>query len=269
MEFLTLRTSDGARCKICLQGAHVCSWQPAGKPEQLFLSNRSKFSAGEAIRGGIPIIFPQFAGRGPLPKHGFARTASWTLQHQGRTPAGAAQAVLRLTENIARLRIWPHVFTAELSVELAGDSLRLDFSVLNNGDTTFSFTAALHTYLAVADIGMVSVQGLQGARYRDSAGGNGVENASTLRISGEIDRIYEAVSWPLTVHQAQQTLALDSHGLPDAVIWNPGPDAAVILADMEAGGDTRMLCVEAGAVLQAIRLTPGQSWRGSQTLSVR
>ena len=68
------------RPTVYLHGAHVTSWKPArDHDERLFLSERSEFRAGTAIRGGIPVIFPQFAAEGPLPRHGFARTSEWTL----------------------------------------------------------------------------------------------------------------------------------------------------------------------------------------------
>ena len=125
MDFLTLTARDGATVRICHQGAHVCSWIPAQGTEQLFLSKRTEFREGVAIRGGVPVIFPQFAGLGTLPKHGFARTAPWSLVQQGHTDDGAAQAVFRLKENIARLTIWPYVFTAELAVSVRCRSVTL------------------------------------------------------------------------------------------------------------------------------------------------
>ena len=72
--------SDGATALVALHGAHVLSWQPADGRERLFLSDRAVFDGQAAIRGGIPVVFPQFAERGPLRKHGFARTAPWTFR---------------------------------------------------------------------------------------------------------------------------------------------------------------------------------------------
>ena len=79
LDALELIAPDGARAVVALHGAHVLSWTPAGAPEQLYLSPKSEFTAGQAIRGGVPVCFPQFAARGPLPKHGFARTRPWQL----------------------------------------------------------------------------------------------------------------------------------------------------------------------------------------------
>lgn len=46
----------------------------------LFISSKAIFQEGKAIRGGIPVIFPQF-GPGPLPQHGFARNMKWNLEY--------------------------------------------------------------------------------------------------------------------------------------------------------------------------------------------
>src|SRR5436305_1852990 len=82
---LILVAPDGARAEIYLHGAHVTSWIPAGDGERLFLSASSAFRPGAAIRGGVPVVFPQFSDRGPLPKHGFARTSEWELVDDAAT----------------------------------------------------------------------------------------------------------------------------------------------------------------------------------------
>ena len=67
---LTLPCGDSLR--VALHGAHVLSWVSQGR-ERLYLSPHSVMDAHAAIRGGVPVCFPQFNQRGPLPKHGFAR----------------------------------------------------------------------------------------------------------------------------------------------------------------------------------------------------
>lgn len=268
MEQLILRAHDGAQTTITHHGAHVCSWIPAGGKEQLFLSKTSEFRAGAAIRGGVPVIFPQFAGLGALPKHGFARTSNWRLQRSGHTEIGAAQAVFELHESIATIALWPYVFRAELTVTVTGDSLDIALAVENSGDTAFSFTAALHTYLAVEDIADASVHGLTGLSYRDSATGaeNCVDTGETLRIEGEVDRIYAHVPAQLELRQGAQSTLIKSRGFSDAVVWNPGAVKAASLADLEPDGYRRMLCVEAGSIMHAVHLAPGEHWSGSQAL---
>ncbi|MBS1199048.1 MAG: D-hexose-6-phosphate mutarotase, partial [Proteobacteria bacterium] len=74
VEAVRLQTSKGASAIVSLHGAQVLSWIPAmGGGERLYLSERAVFQAGQPIRGGIPVIFPQFANFGSGQRHGFAR----------------------------------------------------------------------------------------------------------------------------------------------------------------------------------------------------
>ena len=52
-------------------------------------------------------------------------------------------------------------------MSLHGELLRTDLRIHNTGDEAFGFTAALHTYIEVLDIGVAKVRGLQGLRYLD------------------------------------------------------------------------------------------------------
>ena len=50
-------------------GAHVTSWVAGAAGEQLFLSSLAAFAPPKAIRGGIPICFPQVRGPCCSPAH--------------------------------------------------------------------------------------------------------------------------------------------------------------------------------------------------------
>ena len=54
--------------KIHHYGATVLSWIVDGT-EKLFLSSKAILDGTKAIRGGIPLVFPQF-GPGVLQQHG-------------------------------------------------------------------------------------------------------------------------------------------------------------------------------------------------------
>lgn len=270
MDMVILQARDGARAEILTHGAHVCSWVPAQGSEQLFMSQTSEFLEGVAIRGGVPIVFPQFSNLGSLPKHGFARTAIWRLVRSGQLEQGAAQAVFELQESAASLQIWPHVFRAELLVTVAEQNLQLDFSVVNNGDSALSFQAALHGYFRVLDIQQTLIHGLDGLHYRDTVTGedNCHQAVQELRIAGEIDNIYADVVSDITLEQPHQVLQLRQSGFTDAVVWNPGAEKGAQLADLEADGYRRMLCVEAASIMRPVVLAPGQVWSGMQLMSV-
>jgi glucose-6-phosphate 1-epimerase len=272
MKKILLTSSDGARVEIIDQGAHVCSWIPSNGEEQLFLSRTSEFREGAAIRGGVPIIFPQFAGMGVLPKHGFARTSEWQLLKNEVNQDGVAQANFELQENIARLCIWPYVFRAEFIVSVAANYLQLEFLVHNTGDTRFSFTCALHSYFKVEDTDKTRIQGLQGLTFRDSAHGQiqqGQQQESDLTITTEIDRIYANTHAPIVIAQPHQHLHLQQRGFNDAVVWNPGAEKGAQLSDLEPNGYQHMLCVEAARIVQPIALEPGMSWSGMQRMQVQ
>jgi len=55
---------DGTRATVSLHGAHVLTYQPPDQAPALWLSEHSRYEAGQAIRGGIPVIWPWF---GPHP----------------------------------------------------------------------------------------------------------------------------------------------------------------------------------------------------------
>jgi glucose-6-phosphate 1-epimerase len=260
---LTLHAADGARATIHAQGAHLSSWSDAAGTEQLFLSTRSGFAPGVAIRGGVPVIFPQFAAEGPLPKHGFARTQPWTLVEQR-----ADRARWALQDSAATRAIWPHPFRCELGVEIGGAQLRVSLNVTNSGDAPMIFTAALHSYLRVAAIEEVRVLGLKGLRYRDSANGNAehIERADQLAIVGEVDRIYFDAPAQLELIEPARRLHIEQQGFSDSVVWNPGAEKGATLADMEEHGYQRMLCIEAAVIGRPVHLAAGESWAGSQTL---
>jgi glucose-6-phosphate 1-epimerase len=260
---LELQSADSARALVHPQGAHLASWRSADGEERLFLSSRSGYARGVAIRGGVPVIFPQFADLGPLPKHGFARTADWTLEYQH-----GGHARWALQADAATLAIWPRRFRCDLSIAFGGQDLRMELGVTNTGDQPLAFTAALHTYLRVADIDGVRLLGLQGLRYRDKTRSDMdfTEDQAALAITGEVDRIYLDAPAQVTMIEGDRRLLVEQQGFTDTVVWNPGADKGAALADMEEQGYRRMLCVEAAVAARPVQLAPGERWSGSQTL---
>jgi glucose-6-phosphate 1-epimerase len=267
---VTLTAVDGAKAEIYLYGAQVTSWCPANNEEQLFLSERAEFCHGTAIRGGIPVCFPQFADEGPLLKHGFARISVWKLLRTEQL-GDLAQAVIQLEDSEATRAIWPHAFTATLTVIVGGPSLRLEFNVENTGATPFTFTAALHSYLRVADIATTVVEDLAGSCYSDAVTEVRKNNQinSALRFTGEIDRIYSQVTGPVRVRTPERDITVTSSGFNNVVLWNPSLTRCAALADMEPTGYQRMVCVEAAAITNPPTVAPSGTWYGTQELTTK
>ena len=269
---IALQSADGATAALQHHGAHLVSWRPASDGEErLFLSARSAYRPDAAIRGGVPVIFPQFAAEGPLPRHGFARTSEWSLLRTERLSNGAAAATLELRDSPATRAIWPASFVATLTVNVAGDALAIGFAVRNVGAHPFAFAAALHTYLRVHDVQRAELVGLRGIRYRESSAPTVLvaDAADVLRPTGAVDRVYVDAPRTLVLREPGRTLDVELTAFPDVVVWNPGAAAAAKLSDMEPGSERHRLCVEAAAVQRPISLAPGELWSGEQRLVAR
>ena len=266
-----LRADDGATVDIHRHGAHVTSWRPAGDTEnRLYLSPRAEFGGSAAIRGGIPVIFPQFAAEGPLPRHGFARTSLWALGCIAREADGAADAELVLRDNDDTRAIWAAAFRAVLAVTVVARQLEVSLRVENLGESTFSFTAALHTYLRVHDVDDTELVGLRGTRYRVSGDATLLtDDADRLLVRDHIDRVYVGAPRRLELRERDRTMIIEAEGFPDAVVWNPGPERAASMHDLESGDERRFVCVEAAVVQTPVTLGAGRRWSGTQTLTAQ
>jgi glucose-6-phosphate 1-epimerase len=261
---LRLRVADGAQATVLLHGAHIVSWIPAGDQERLYLSPLARAGEGQAVRGGIPVVFPQFAQRGPLPRHGFARRRTWQWL-EGSERGGVATGVLRLASDDTTRSVWPHDFEAELTLSLGGLQLDVELAVANTGDSSFAFTAALHTYLRCDDLRHARLGGLYGVRYLDSVGGlEHRQEIDPFSFAGEIDRIYFDARGPLSLSTAMGRMTITQEGFDDRVVWNPGPAQARALSDLPDDGWLQMLCVEAACIGRPVPLAPGQQWVARQ-----
>ena len=258
-----LKAADGAQADIYLHGGHVTSWIPAGGDERLFLSRMSEFSSTSSIRGGVPIIFPQFAAEGPLPRHGFARRMNWELV---RVEDNCAELCLR--DNEATRAIWPVNFLANLVVTIGGAVLKMEFAVTNTGNQPLNFTGALHTYLRVTNIDRVILEGLADMTYQDNVLGRQkfVQMERDLRIQGEMERLYFDVKQPLILSEPPHALSIKMKGFKDVMVWNPGAERSAALPDMLPDDYRHMLCVEAAQVSKAVELAPGETWHAAQIL---
>lgn len=261
---VALRSADGARATVLLHGGHLVSWVPAGGQERLYLSPTSRYGEGASVRGGVPVIFPQFAARGTLPRHGLLRTRAWRFE-PGPAHGAHAQAVLRFTADDDTRRLWPHEFSAEITVSVQGRQLDMELAVTNTGDAPFEFAAALHTYLRTEDVLRAQLEGLQAVKYEDSLTGKWeMQWGDVTQVVGAIDRIYHDAGKVLVLREMGRLLELARSGFTDAVVWNPGPDAR--LDDLPAGDWQHLLCIEAARVIEPVALAPGEEWTGMQTL---
>ena len=270
---IELNLPEGDRAIVALQGAQLLSWTPAGGPERLYLSPKAVFDGHTAIRGGVPVCFPQFNQRGPLPKHGFVRNRRWTpLPPTGESGADGV-VVMALRDDEPSRALWPHAFDARLEIALQPQSVTIAFFVENTGAAAFDFTLALHSYLTTSDIGAARLHGLDGLPVWDSVDDTHpapLAAGEPLVFAGETDRVYQAAAAPLVLADGLGELSIAQDPVfGQTVVWNPGAVLCARLADMPDDGYRRMVCVEAAEIDTPVRLEPGASWSGAQRLTHR
>ena len=281
---IELNLASGDRALITLHGAQVLSWQTSDGVERLYLSPKAVFDGRSAIRGGIPICFPQFnqrvLGDHPLPKHGFARSQAWSvLDASDASKSEAAQVALGLTDTALspELRqLWPYKFEAILLVRLERNRLNVTFSVSNTDTLAWPFALALHTYLRVPDIAQTILHGLKGIRYWDAVKdlktptARQLQATTELGFASETDRVYLEAPALLGLRSTTTDLSIEqSTSFSETVVWNPGAALCAQLADMPPEAYKEMLCVEAAMIEQPTDLLPGANWQGSQMLIVK
>lgn len=268
-----LRSSDGATAIVADHGGHLLSWCPVGGSEALYLSPLSGHGNGQAIRGGVPVIFPQFGEQGQGMRHGIARVRPWTLLSAGLDD-GVAVARLALQGRLDGQGDGKdddkNAFRLVLEVRLQDASLQLALTVHNIGSAPWSFQAALHTYLRVDGLGQCAIDGLQGSGLIDQVAGGAVsiQPQASLRFAGEIDRIYTDAPASLLLRDGSRRMTLGQQGFADTVVWNPGAVKAAALSDLKKGGEQAFVCIEAAAIARRPVLAPGASWHAMQRLQV-
>lgn len=241
-----------------LHGAHVTRWRPSGHEEVLWMSSLAEFRAGKAIRGGVPICFPWFAGHKPAgqpdaPSHGLARTMLWQVADSGRVGEDVA---LTFSADIAP-------FKMRYTVRFGG-ALDLALTATNVSNQNASFEVALHSYFAVCQITQVHITGLAGAAYENTVGGAGTRHTlgdAPLTFASETDFIFASTAG-CTIHDPgrSRTISIEKRGSASTVVWNPWDGKARGMGDFGDSEWPGMLCVEPGNIApNAVTLRPGQA----------
>jgi glucose-6-phosphate 1-epimerase len=266
-------TSLFAHGEMYLHGAHITSWRPADAEEVLFLSTKSRWEEGQAIRGGIPICFPWFRGKADdpqAPAHGFVRTRSWQLYSIVETNAGVAVTMFIESDEQTR-RWWAGEFRLVHRVTF-GAELKLELICINTGKTRFQFEEALHTYNRVAAVKDVHVRGLDGTRFLDNTDSNKKKTQiGDVTIASQTDNAFINTQSAVDLLDPKmgRRIRLQKSNSNTTVVWNPWQEGASRLRDLGEGEWKQFLCVEASNIIgAAVELPPGQEHTMSAVLSV-
>lgn len=193
--------SSGSSLEVYLHGATVTSFKYLGQ-DLFFLSDMAVFDI-KSIRGGNPIVFPQFSSQGPLPTHGFARLCLWALLE-----AGDGFAVLQLSETgvPAPVRaLWGYPFTLTLRLSFSGPTLQSEITVENprGASAPFVFDCMQHAYISLGNprsssVPSATLEGADGLNFFDRVAAPGTdckrlttqETGSPLVLVGDVERIF-------------------------------------------------------------------------------
>jgi len=256
-------TSPQAAGEMYLHGAHVTSWKPSGREEVLFVSSRSHWEDGRAIRGGVPVCFPWFGDKADnpnAPAHGFARTKAWQLESIGQGVDAVTVSMVTESDESTK-RWWPADFRLVHRATF-GRELSLELVLTNTGARLLRFEEALHAYFRVGQIEKVRVRGLDGVRYLDKTDRNQVKTQQgDIVITTETDRVYLKTEHEMELEDPvlRRHVHVAKANSFTSVVWNPWVEKARALSDL--GGDEwkQMICIETSNVGDfAVDLAPGR-----------
>jgi len=282
-------TESGATVTVALLGATVVSFKSGDGKERLFLSNEAVLDGSKPIRGGVPLVFPQFGG-GKLQSHGFARNSTWNFVEPQvtETEAGAepsakkqkpsefSELVFELSANEETRAMWPHDFALVYTVRFNSSKLETSLCVRNIGSEVFDFQALLHTYYALDEVETTTITGLDGLSLMDQLQDRkeSVEERKPITIEQETDAIYKAAKGAVNITCNDKETAIeveltssDEVRPCDIVLWNPWVDKSKRTADFGDEEYHKMVCVEPGCVSRFEQCLPGDSWTLSQRIT--
>jgi len=248
--------------EVYLQGAHITNFRKHNEPPLTFMSQCSRFTEGQPIRGGIPVIFPWFGMREGMGNHGFARVQTWELKEFAPAPDGSVSVRFRLPDCPEASSYPP--FTADYVITV-NEGLTLQLIVTNQAaEDSLTFENCFHTYFAVSDVTSISISGLKGASYLDKVANfaQRLETEDAIRISSEEDRIYLNTAGLLEIVDPRlgRKIRIEKQGSNSTVVWNPWVARSQQMPDFGNDEYQRMVCVEVGNVSSnEITLPPGRS----------
>jgi len=260
MEIIELKHGNSS-AQIYAFGATVTSWKQNGK-EKLFLSSTAKLDGTKAIRGGIPVVFPNFGPWKLGPQHGFARISSWTVDQKGDD-----FVIFTLSDNDETRKMWDYKFELRYTVRISDNSLYTILTVKNTDVKEFDFTALLHTYFMVENIASLNITGLEHATGHDQLTNSACSGPEKITIDQNVDSIFKNTDKEINIVSDHGKVTLYRKDLPDVVVWNPWVEKAKGMGDFDDEGYKSMVCVEPGYVADRKVLSPGQEWTGSQWMT--
>jgi len=255
-------------------GATIISWIVDGQ-ERIFVSKDAIMDGSKAIRGGVPVCFPNFGPWSLGPQHGFARNSKeWKVNHEPKVDInnGDVELILELSDSEETRKLWDQKFTLVYTLVLKEKALDLKVCVKNNeAEKDLDMTFCFHTYFTTSDLSKVAISNLKGLSYTDKTTEGWpivTEENEIVNIKGFTDRVYAQAPDEIEVATGPDSkLKLSKSGMKDWVVWNPYETAAK-MADMHENGHLEFVCVEATQTTNRIVIGPGKTWDATHCMEV-
>ncbi len=276
--------SSDATVVFSQQGAQLLSFIPKEQDDWFWLSPNSRFIAGQAIRGGVPICLPWFGSHRSdvsKPSHGFARNVDWQLQGVEATTHERLGPCIRVAFGLDQYAqqahpLFPFAFSAQL-ICYFNDCLQLEISVTNTDHQPLPLSWALHSYHPVDNLHQARVTGLDGCYYLDNAQQlQRQRQQGDVTFNSEVDRVF--VNAPAEQRLVQRAatstfpeagLKVSATGSATAIVWNPGVKKAAAMNDLGAGHQVDFVCLERGdAFDNAVELAPQECHRATLNIEL-
>ncbi|PRQ11216.1 hypothetical protein C1Y63_07470 [Corynebacterium sp. 13CS0277] len=252
-------------------GAHVTAIG-----DVLYTSPETRRMPEAPIRGGIPLIGPQFGTRmaaafPTLPSHGVLRREEWTIVDATETHLEAT-----LTFDGVEYRYTVDVQLADADAAAAAVSgfvCRLE--ARNTGVEDMALQLGFHPYFALGDVRQATVKGVGAAVIADFRGPGTfqapMKDTITFTEAGYDRGVRGARTLSIVDPVAGRTITVSSDAADTFVVWNPGVEQARGFADMPDEGWLDFVCVEPmihGAAGDGEPLPAGQTLRLDMTVRV-
>lgn len=269
---ISLSNRKGDVVVVLEHGATITSWIVGGK-ERLYCSPTTKLDGSTPIRGGIPLVFPQF-GHGSIctTKHGFARSQPFAIDNVNERKKNSVTMIL--VDSIETKKVWNYKFKLKYRIVLEEDgSLTSAVAIYNLSNEAFRFDFLFHSYFLIGTTRDLKVRSLKGCKYLDGVERKKLEMETCEYVvidDKEIDRIYINVPSEISADFGKDhgMLCIRTENLKDMVIWNPWKNKCASLSDMPDGDYEKMVCLECATTLTLPTLLEANGcWRGGQTIS--
>ena len=245
------------------KGAQVLHAALESGLELLYLSPLVDVYPDNPIRGGIPLMFPQFGDSGPLRKHGFVRDLQWNLVAETQDTDSKNLSYV-LDVKATDFPEWPFDAALQFNACISLHTLSISLSVQNTGGQAFTFTGGFHPYFAISSRKDILLNGLDELPFRDSFPG---ANAYELNSDALVERQYLGNA-EIRFYNGSNWLKITASGFDSWMVWNPGTAGAKKISDLPDADWDQFICIEPIILAEPKTLLPGDAFNGEMVVLV-